>query len=207
MKKYAVFLVLLSFILFYKCGQNASDASEETQSQFTGQARIDAQKIVSVAQSALLAELQKGLEGGDPAKAVTYCNERAYPVTDSLSKHFGVMIRRVALKYRNPANKPDSIETAVLQHMAELSAKGQIPPAQTIDLFDGYIRHFEPIIMKPLCLNCHGVRERGDIAPATMDEIRKRYPDDRAYDFNLNELRGAWVVYMAANSAPDQKNK
>lgn len=199
MKKYTLLFALSAFVLLSQCGQKTEEETKDSQSQFTGQARTDAQKIISVMQGALLAELQKGLESGDPVKAVAYCNERAYPVTDSLSKHFGVMVRRVALKYRNPANKPDSIETAVLQHMAELASKGQIPPAQTIDLFDGYIRHFEPIIMKPLCLNCHGVIERGDIAPATLEEIRKRYPADRAYDFNLNELRGAWVVYMAAN--------
>lgn len=189
-------ILLLSVILSVQCGQKNV---EQEESPFTGQARTDAQKIVSIMQEAMLAELQKGLEGGDAVNAVAYCNLRAYPLTDSLSRHYGVLVRRVALKYRNPANKPDSIETAVLEHMAELSAKGQIPPAQTIDLFDGYIRHFEPIIMKPLCLNCHGVVQRGDIAPATREEIRRRYPDDRAYDFNLNELRGAWVVYMAAS--------
>lgn len=203
MKKYTLLLALTAIVLFYQCGQKAEEETKDSQSQFTGQARTDAQKIISVMQSTLLAELQKGLEGGDAVRAVAYCNERAYPVTDSLSKHFGVLVRRVALKYRNPANKPDSIETAVLQHMADLASKGQIPPAQTIDLFDGYIRHFEPIIMKPLCLNCHGIIERGDIAPATLEEIRRRYPADRAYDFNLNELRGAWVVYMAANKTSD----
>ncbi|MFN4299789.1 MAG: DUF3365 domain-containing protein [Thermaurantimonas sp.] len=196
MKKYLLLSALIASVSLIQCGQKAQDDEDTI---FTGQPRTDAQKIVSIMQEAMLAELQKGLEGGDAVKAVAYCNERAHPVTDSLSRYYGVLVRRVALRYRNPANKPDSIETAVLQHMAELSAKGQIPPAQTIDLFDGYIRHFEPIIMKPLCLNCHGVIERGDIAPATLEEIRKRYPSDRAYDFNLNELRGAWVVYMATN--------
>ena len=190
-----VFILIITAILLIQCGYKNE---EQKATLFTGQARTDAQKIVAIMQEAMLAELQKGLEGGDAVKAVAYCNERAYPLTDSLSRHYGVLVRRVALRYRNPANKPDSIETAVLSHMAELSAKGQIPPAQTIDLFDGYIRHFEPIIMKPLCLNCHGVIQRGDIAPATREEIRRRYPDDRAYDFNLHELRGAWVVYMAA---------
>ena len=195
MRRRHVLILLLSVFFISQCGQKNE---EQSGTLFTGQARTDAQKIVSIVQEAMLSELQKGLEGGDAVKAVAYCNERAYPLTDSLSMHYGVLVRRVALKYRNPANKPDSIETVVLQHMAELSAKGQIPPAQTIDLFDGYIRHFEPIIMKPLCLNCHGVIQRGDIAPATLEEIRRRYPDDRAYDFNLNELRGAWVVYLAA---------
>ncbi|GCD79691.1 Tll0287-like domain-containing protein [Schleiferia thermophila] len=196
MKKFAVVVIGAIVLLCNQCGQRAE--KEETSQLFTGQPRTDARKIVGIMQEALLNELMKGMKDGDASKAVGYCNERALFVTDSLSKHYGVLVRRVALRYRNPANKPDSIESAVLQHMAELSAKGQIPPAQTLDLFDGYIRHFEPIIMKPLCLNCHGIRERGDIADATMAEIQKRYPDDRAYDFNLNELRGAWVVYLSA---------
>ena len=46
---------------------------------------------------------------------------------------------------------------------------------------------------QPLCLKCHGQPER-EIAPSTMEVLRRLYPEDRATGFRLGELRGMWRV-------------
>lgn len=150
--------------------------------------------IVNQAQVALLSELQKGLSQGNAALAVSYCNERAYPITDSLANHFGVDIRRVALRWRNENNRPDEAVMRVLEEMTAVSASGQTPEAKTITMADGRQRHIIPIVLKPLCLNCHGSVQAGEIAQATMDEILRLYPNDQATGFRVGDLRGAWVV-------------
>ena len=52
----------------------------------------------------------KGIEG-----AISFCNEKAYPITATYAD--SVVIRRTALRYRNPKNEPDSLERMVLDEM------------------------------------------------------------------------------------------
>ena len=47
--------------------------------------------------------------------AITFCNENAYPLTTTYAD--SVVVRRTALRYRNPDNKPDSLEQLILDEM------------------------------------------------------------------------------------------
>ena len=44
----------------------------------------------------------------------------------------------------------------------------------------------EPVMMKPMCLACHGA----EVAPEVQAAIAERYPDDRATGYRAGELRG-----------------
>jgi hypothetical protein len=48
-----------------------------------------------------------------------------------------------------------------------------------------------------MCLQCHG-KPNVDINEATLGQIEKLYPNDKAVGYGLNELRGIWVVEMNA---------
>jgi len=69
---------------------------------------------------------------------------------------------------------------------------GQIRPyyVQKIKEKDGkyYYRYYKPIIVKPLCLICHGNPK--DMDPQIYSIIRKKYPEDKAVGYKVGDLRG-----------------
>lgn len=191
---YYIFTALLVFVLgwvSYRCG---SGSKKNTTSEIR---RLDPDKMpgaVATAQKTLLGALQKGLSQGSPAQAVTYCNERALSVTDSLSQALGLVMRRTALRWRNPANRPDSVLTEILTQWESEIQNGVVPQPRFAQAPNGHERYVAPIILKPLCLNCHGNPETGEVTPETLAEIHRLYPEDHALGFKVGDLRGAWVI-------------
>ena len=110
------------------------------------------------------------------------------------SKH-GVALRRVTQKARNPADKANADELAILrQFEAAIPASTNPPPPIVTNFVAGAATFFAPIILsKELCLQCHGVSGK-DIAPENLAVIQRLYPQDEATGFKLGDLRGAWRV-------------
>lgn len=188
---FAALLVSVLGWMSYRCS-TGSEKNATSESH-----RLDPDKMpgaVATAQEALIGALQKGLSQGRPAQAVTYCNERALPVTDSLSQALDLTIRRTALRWRNPANRPDSALTDILTQWESEIQNGVVPQPRFAQAPNGHERYVAPIILKPLCLNCHGNPESGEVTPETLAEIRRLYPEDHAIGFKVGDLRGAWVI-------------
>ena len=95
-------------------------------------------------------------------------------------------VKRTALKYRNPANKPDTTDKEV---MYRLQAVNDGKPV-AVDMGSTY-RVYKPLKMKQSCLLCHG--DTTQISPKTLKMIRKNYPHDLATDFKLGEFRGVVI--------------
>jgi len=124
--------------------------------------------------------------------ALSFCNERAYPLTDSMAQQLGARIKRVSDKNRNPNNAASADELAYIASSKALMAGGQeIKPLikQTDNGHTGYY----PIYTNQMCLQCHGTPET-DIASSTAELIEKLYPNDKATGYGINQLRGIWVV-------------
>ena len=51
--------------------------------------------------------------------------------------------------------------------------------------------YVKAIRIKEVCLNCHGSNISSDL----KKEIQKLYPDDKAINYKLNDIRGAFVLY------------
>ena len=51
--------------------------------------------------------------------------------------------------------------------------------------------YVKAIRIKEVCLNCHGSNINNDL----KKEIQKLYPDDKAINYKLNDIRGAFVMY------------
>jgi len=98
-----------------------------------------------------------------------------------------VTIRRTALKYRNPQNKPDKVDEAVMYQLE--SSKSFKPVA--VDMGNSY-RVYKPMFMEQSCLKCHG--DRDDIAPQVLNMIKQKYPNDMATGFKPGEFRGVTVA-------------
>jgi len=144
----------------------------------------------------ILTHLNKALDEQGPYEAVKYCNHKALPLTDSLSKHYGIKAKRTSLKLRNPLNVPDSLEKQVLQMYAQtLSKKPMI-----IKTNKG-VHFFTPIYIAELCLTCHGVPNQ-DIPDVTLIALNELYPNDQAKNYELYDIRGIWSILFPLNYKP-----
>ena len=108
----------------------------------------------------------------------------------------GVYVRRVSQKVRNQANRPDELELQKLDQLEALHQQKKLPP-ELIEVRanpDGTRRlhYLRPIVVMEKCLACHGPREQ--IHSTVRELLGRRYPDDRAVDYQAGDFRGAVSV-------------
>lgn len=170
-------------------------ASVGFQSQKPSQKVVDYRKLgdsISLqAQQTLIKNLLGAIQKGGADYAVEFCNEKAMPLTDSLSKKYRVEIQRISAKNRNPKNVASLFD----KKMLALFASTAVPSLKDtlIDTPNGYV-YYKPIkIGMPTCLQCHG-KPKVDINEATASTIRKKYRFDKATGYAMGELRGAWKL-------------
>lgn len=133
----------------------------------------------------LMTEMKKdksGISGMELCSASAKGMENAY--NKSLPQDSNV--RRTALKYRNPANKPDATDIAVMKNLKE---NKNFKPV-VVELTDQYRVYKALPTMKP-CLACHGDTTAMNSTVKKM--ILKKYPTDLATNFKENEFRGVVV--------------
>lgn len=144
-------------------------------------------------QSELMTALQGAIAQNGVAGAVGACTVIAPAVAARLSDESGAVVRRTALRTRNPAARADAHETAVLQDLtAAPMADGKPREVSGWVQGDGSetFRYLRAIPTGPLCLSCHGTKIAPDVAAA----IASAYPDDKATGFVAGELRGAFSI-------------
>jgi hypothetical protein len=131
-------------------------------------------------------------EGGLPA-VVNFCHDNALKLTDSMGKAHHVVIKRTSHKLRNPANKPDIDEEAVLnEYLKRQEAQKPMEPIVLKDS-EGYVHFYAPIKIKEACLKCHGTPGK-EIPESIYKLIKEKYPNDQAVNFKTGDLRGIWNI-------------
>jgi hypothetical protein len=144
----------------------------------------------------LMKRLLETLEVEGPAAAVRVCSEVAQQLAAEQESD-DLRVRRVTLKERNPADRPDPFERERLERLALQSAKGELP-REIVELTDDdgarVLRYMRPIVVMQPCLQCHG--EPGAMAPDVLAVIDERYPEDRARGYRDGDLRGAVSVVV-----------
>jgi hypothetical protein len=99
----------------------------------------------------------------------------------------GSTIRRTAIKYRNPANKPSDIDLEVMKSMI---ADGNLSKPVVIDMGDSF-HVYKALPMHKPCLACHGDQSK---MPKEMNNIiAKKYPTDLAVGLKEHEFRGVII--------------
>ncbi len=178
--QYLILLLLLSVPVFSPAQDKQPVSQNDTaKSEF----KQIAQEFSSTLQGILLGELKKG---GAPG-AVSVCSDTALKLTAEIGKKYGVEIRRISLKNRNPKNAPrNESETNLLLKME--TAENNAAPANTITN-----KFFAaPIKVGAPCLQCHGSEEQ--INPETLKKINEFYPGDKARNYKAGDFRGAVVI-------------
>jgi hypothetical protein len=151
---------------------------------------------VASAQLTLLDKLIAQVNDSGTEKAVSYCVVHADSILDRSSDELGYPIYRRSIKFRNPDNKPNEQEKNILKvYEKALEKKEALHPMLHYVAVDSSVYYYSPIIVQPLCLNCHGSKDNG-FDPETFSEVIKTYPKDNAFNYSVGELRGMWVVEL-----------
>jgi len=208
MNKIFLFLLLTVSVLAFSC---KGDTKADTQKQETTQADntepaalTDADKAEYIAKGKQIAQasfktlggnLKKAMGKGGPVEAVKFCNLKANPLVDSLSKAHNAKIKRTSSKLRSPANTASELEAKQLVAYAE-DVKNNKPLKPTVVLTsDNKVQFFAPIKTKAVCLKCHGA-VGADKMPKQYKVIKELYPNDQAKEKKEGELRGIWSIQM-----------
>jgi len=142
------------------------------------------------------AELGRNLIGAIQKKglqnAITFCNERAYAITDSMARTHNANIKRVSDKPRNQNNDANSIESDHIE-----TFKKQIINQQEINPIvqeeRDQVNFYYPITTNAMCLQCHGTLDK-ELKMETYKTIKGLYPSDKATGYDVNEVRGIWSI-------------
>ncbi|GHC62174.1 c-type heme family protein [Ulvibacter litoralis] len=125
-------------------------------------------------------------------EALTFCNERAYPLTDSMSTVYNVAIKRVSDKPRNPNNQANAAELKYINSFKN-DIKNAVEPTPIVDRQQDVVKVYYPITTNTMCLQCHG-KPNENIEATTLKEIASLYPSDKATGYESNEVRGIWSI-------------
>jgi len=151
-------------------------------------------RITAQAFGLLSTNLLRAIEQHGVSNALPYCSAQAIPLTSLVAATNDVSLRRVSHKARNPANRANDAEQALLtQLQADLNAGRSLQPT-VVGTGSETVTFYAPIVISnALCLKCHG-RPEDDIALENLVTIRRLYPADAATGFKLGDLRGLWRI-------------
>lgn len=159
---------------------------------------VQARAVIRTFAGTLKGELQAGIKAGGPVTALEVCNTKAPQIAAKVATEAGMQVSRVSLKNRNPDNAPNVWQKTVLEDFETRKAAGADPTTlefSEIVEHDGSkeFRFMKAIPTGGVCLACHGESLANDV----QETITTLYPDDRATDFKLGDIRGSFVVTKA----------
>lgn len=152
------------------------------------------EEIAMATKSILGKNLMTAINEKGTIHALSFCNNRALSLTDSLAPNYQAKVKRVSHKPRNALNLASNDELEILRQMKQ---KSESTEGQTrfIKFFDDKIISYHSIFINGMCLQCHG-KVGAEILPETLQKIHEFYPNDKAIDYEEGDLRGMFVVEM-----------
>ena len=188
-----IYITLLLSIALFACNNSDSTVNrekEETMVKLDVDYLTEGTLIAETTFKVLSENLQNAMADGGVENALKFCNVNAMPLTDSLSKHFNVQIKRTSHKVRNPNNAPSEQEQKVLD---KYLAKGAVLKPIVKENENQSVSFYAPIVTKGLCVTCHG-QVGTAITAKNYQMIQSLYREDKAVGFNVDELRGIWSI-------------
>jgi len=190
----SIAMSILLILFFAACNPRQQKTDESSNTIDTAAYLQKGDSISAIVQKVLLANVMQAMKSGGPGYAVSFCNEQAMPLTDSLSKAHNCLIQRVSDKYRNPVNKLTAQDQEIWAKMASAATAYTISGSE-----NGQVVFYKPIkIAMPACLTCHGTAGK-EMDPKTFEIIKQKYPDDLAAGYKEGDLRGLWKITFLNN--------
>lgn len=179
-------MILPIALMLGACTQTTTIAPERNLKNIEAKGVSYADGLVSAIKPVLMESLKSDPTGTSGMMA---CANAAMPLTDEYNKQLpsNVKVRRTAIKYRNPANKPDSKDTEVMNNI--IASKNFAPVV--VEMNDSY-RVYKPLPMAQPCMVCHG--DLKTMNQQTREKIKEHYPKDLAIGFKPGDFRGVVVT-------------
>lgn len=185
--------IIAFLMLISACNSNNANtkSSEKNTSKTEAELLADGDSMATTAQRNLLMQVSSAIQKGGTDYAISYCNENAMLLTDSVAQKYHTNIQRLSDKNRNPKNaimlEEDKLAWEKINqlktHFIQVNNKGET-------------YYYKPIALAmPTCLKCHGTQN--DIPLSTQRLIQANYPNDKATNYTLGELRGMWKIQLA----------
>lgn len=191
------FIYVAIFFLLFSCNQRSDNQQQPKQIDTTA-VIMEGKQITQAAFKTLSSNLQQAIKKGGVENALEFCSVEAMPLTDSLSTHYGIELRRASHRPRNPSNRADSLElVSIRKYLEQIQSENELKPSVYASGQD--ISYHAPIrIPGKLCLNCHGQPSK-DITNSDLKIIQELYPEDEATGYSMGELRGIWSIRFPAD--------
>ncbi len=157
--------------------------------------------VASHLMETLSGQLGAAVAEGGPAHAVDFCAVEARDLTDRVARERGPgwEVKRTTLRPRNQANAPDGMEFEALQAFHAAESAGRELPANLVQRTPaGDFRYYRPLLIAPLCVECHGPAPELDADVARA--LAERYPGDEATGYQAGDLRGLIRVTIPADA-------
>lgn len=160
--------------------------------------KMEARDITQQYAHSLQKTLKASIMTSGPASAIKACQVHAPGISAQTAQLTGWEVRRTSNKVRNPGNRPDIWEVAVLSNFEKKIKKGapieNLEHSEVVNLNGKPVyRYMKAIPVKNLCLNCHGPHIAGPVKSA----IKNLFPTDQATGYREGELRGAFSLKKA----------
>ena len=185
------------FIIIFmisSCGRREEKQAAQREESLKQEYLQKGGEIVNLSQSELLKNVSHAMKTGGPEYAIDFCNLHAMEIKDSLSRLNNCQIQRIALKYRNPLDKPQSKKEEDLLYQYQFANQKGDSIKPKIYLLEDRIEYYQPIVIdNGACLICHGDPDT-QIADETLVKLEAQYPNDLAVGFSLNDFRGTWKI-------------
>jgi len=137
--------------------------------------------------------LASTLEGRTEEPSIETMKEVCKPVgmrAVAIGKENGWQVRQVASKFRNPDHAPaNAQERQVIDLFSRHPEINGLWEPAVAEQGAG-LNYYRRINVEPSCLACHGTKAS---RPAF---IKANYPDDKAFDFKVGDLRGMYAVQL-----------
>ncbi len=187
--KYTQIFIVISLLI---TNISNSETTETNKPVILNEAKILLKETAKQYKNTLI----QGLQHNDLKKALKYCNKEVEKLI-SKDNEKDTYIKRVSLRPRNKNNYPTLYEKEILEKFNKLNLKDNkylaLEHSEIIkdENNNNKFVYAKAIRIKEVCLNCHGSNINNDL----KKEIQKLYPDDKAINYKLNDIRGAFVMY------------
>lgn len=183
-------LIAVGFTVSLTAVVMAATMQEKSVQKTTEESRKVALQVSEELETQLIREMQ--LSG--PVRSLLVCKYTCPEILSSQSRKTGWKVAAVSLKPRNSAlGMADAWEQKVLIEFDRRVAKGEKADAlEFIEIVSEpqakYFRYARAMMVEPLCLPCHGSRDK--LPDAVKAQLALDYPFDKAVDFSVGQVYG-----------------
>jgi hypothetical protein len=154
-------------------------------------------ELSSKIQTSIDQKLDSAIKAGGIEAALPFCIAENNEVLKGISQEYSIIVKRAGFpaKLRNEQNKPDSLQTSLLEAYLFNTEKGFSLSG------DALVREKEVIYNGPItihsrtCLSCHG-KIGSDIPEKEYHKLKSKYPNDKSLNFKLNDPIGVWTLIL-----------